>query len=433
MHRPVISIENVSKRYRLGEFDSASLGRNLSRRVHAWLSGNNSRGIREHADTAGGTASDSDYIWALRSVSLDIREGDIVGIIGKNGAGKSTLLKIISRITTPTEGRIKIRGRIGSLLEVGTGMHPEMTARENIYINGMIIGIKRQEINRLFDEIVDFSGCELFLDTPIKRFSTGMRVRLGFAVAAFLDTEILIVDEVLAVGDLQFQKKCMGKMEEIGSEGRTILFVSHNMATLKVFCNKGVELNSGRIVKTGPMDEIIKHYMDLNSDESSLTSHYKTESVPAVADKAELLEIFLADADGNHISRINVNQGFNIHIKWKLNIEVPFLRVCMEFIDAAGTVVLMTEDTDSTDLYGKPRKPGVYSQTVTVPALLLMPGIYTVTVFAGMPRVERILEENNIIQFEITENNTHLSSVTGEMRSGYISTPLKWEILFSDV
>lgn len=433
MNRPVISIENVSKCYRLGEFDSASFGRNLYRRMHEWLSGNNSRGSRALAGTACDTAVDSGCIWALRDINLEIREGDIVGIIGKNGAGKSTLLKIISRITTPTEGRIKIRGKIGSLLEVGTGMHPEMTARENIYMNGMILGIKRREIDRLFDEIVDFSGCEVFLDTPIKRFSTGMRVRLGFAVAAFLDTEILIVDEVLAVGDLQFQKKCLGKMEEIGSEGRTILFVSHNMATLKVFCNKGVELNSGRIVLTGPMDEIIKHYMDLYSDESSLTSHYVNESVAADDNKAELLEIFLADADGNRITRINVDQGLTIHIKWKLNIEVPFLRVCMEFIDATGTVVLMTEDTDSTDLYGKPRKPGIYSQTVTVPPLLLMPRIYSVTVFAGMPRVERILEANNVIQFEITENNTHLSSVTGEMRSGYISTPLKWEILSSDV
>ena len=178
-------------------------------------------------------------------------------------------------------------------------------------MNGMILGIKRQVINRLFDEIVDFSGCALFIDTPIKRFSTGMRLRLGFAVAAFLDTEILIIDEVLAVGDLQFQKKCLGKMEEIGSEGRTILFVSHNMATLKVFCNRGVELNSGRIAMTGPMDEVIKHYLDLNNDESNLTSHYINESVASVDNKAELLEIYLTDSNGNQNRRINVERKRN--------------------------------------------------------------------------------------------------------------------------
>ena len=433
MNRPVIKIENVSKRYRLGEYDLSTIRRDINNRIRALLPGKNIYGHAAYQDNLNSGDEDSEYIWALRDINLEINKGDIVGIIGKNGAGKSTLLKIISRITAPTNGQIKISGNIASLLEIGTGMHPDMTARDNIYMNGLIHGMNKNEIKRQFDEIIDFSGCALFIDTPIKRFSTGMRMRLGFAVAAFLDADILIVDEVLAVGDLQFQKKCLGKMEEISSEGRTILFVSHNMATMNVFCKNGIELSSGRITMMGPVDEIIKHYMDLNSDDNSLTSHYINESIVSINNKADLLEIYLTDSDDNQTTRINVDQSFVIHIKWKLNIEVPFLRVGIEFIDTTGIVVLMSVDTDSTDLYGKLRKPGIYSQTVTVPELLLMPRIYSITVFAGMPRIERLFEENNNIRFEITENNTHLSSVTGEIRSGYISTPLKWKVFASDV
>lgn len=433
MSRPVIKLENVSKRYHLGENDAVSFRRKLSRRFRVLTSSNLRHGSSSNSGNSGDIAEESEYIWALRDINLEIQEGDMVGIIGKNGAGKSTLLKMISRITTPTEGKIKIRGKTAFLLEVGTGMHPDMTARENIYMNGMILGINRQKIKRLFDDIVDFSGCALFIDTPIKRFSTGMRMRLGFAVAAFLDSEILIVDEVLAVGDLQFQKKCLGKMEEIGSAGRTILFVSHNLATLKVFCKKGIELSSGRIAMMGPMDEIIKHYMDMNSDDNNLKSHYINDSISSVNNKADLLEIFLSDHNGIQNTRVNVDQNFVIHIIWKLNLEVPFLRVGIELVDNTGTVVLMTVDTDSTSLCGKPRKAGIYTQIVTVPGLLLLPRFYSITVFAGMPRVERLFEKKNVIQFEITENNTHLSSVTGEIRSGYISTPLKWEMSYSDV
>ena len=432
MNNPVIKIENLSKEYYLGEVGTGTLSHDL----HRWWA--QVRGNEDPYSMVGGVGSPGnkkpDYIWALKDINLEIQEGDIFGIIGKNGAGKSTLLKIISRITAPTRGSIKAKGRIASLLEVGTGMHPELTGRENIYLNGAILGMKQNEITARFDDIVDFSGCGLFVDTPIKRYSTGMRVRLGFAVAAFLDAEILIVDEVLAVGDLQFQKKCVGKMEEMGNEGRTILFVSHNMATLKVFCNKGIGLDSGVISSFGQIDDVIKYYIQTNSDESRLNGHYKNQSTDIINSnkKAELLEVYVTDSFGEKNSVINVDQYFSVHIKWRLNIEVPFLRVGVEFTDSMGAVVLVTEDTDSTDLYGKARKPGIYSQIVTVPSLLLMPKIYSINIFAGMPRVERLLDEINIIRFEITENNTHLSSVTGVIRSGYISTPLSWEVISSD-
>ncbi len=433
MSNTIIKIENLSKEYYLGEVGTGTLSHDL----HRWwarVRGNEDPySIVGQVDNPGNKKPD--YIWALKDINLEIQEGDIFGIVGKNGAGKSTLLKIISRITAPTKGSIKAKGRIASLLEVGTGMHPELTGRENIYLNGAILGMKHHEITARFDDIVDFSGCGLFVDTPIKRYSIGMRVRLGFSVAAFLDAEILIVDEVLAVGDLQFQKKCIGKMEEIGNEGRTILFVSHNMATLKVFCNKGIGLNSGAISSIGQIDDVIKHYIEMNSDKSRLIGHYMNQSDDIVNsnNKAELLKIYITDSNNEKNSIINVDQCFSIHIKWRLNIAVPFLRVGVEFTDSMGTVVLVTEDTDSTDLYGEARKPGVYCQTVTVPSFLLMPKNYSINVFAGMPRVERLLEANNIIQFEIIENNTHLSSVTGVIRSGYISTPLNWKVISSDV
>ena len=263
-----IEFENVSKQYRLGLVSTGTVSHDL----HRWWTVNvlrkedpylkigeiNDRALRGH----------SDYVWALKGISFSVEEGDVVGIIGKNGAGKSTLLKILSRVTTPTTGEIRIRGRIASLLEVGTGFHPEMTGRENIYLNGAIMGMTKSEITRKLDEIVDFSGCERYIDTPVKRYSSGMRVRLGFAVAAHLDPEILVVDEVLAVGDAEFQKKAIGKMQDIShGGGRTVLFVSHNMDSMLNLCQKGVLLENGMIKYQGDIMSTVSEYLNSgNSD-----------------------------------------------------------------------------------------------------------------------------------------------------------------------
>ena len=235
------------------------------------------------------SAADSEYVWALKNIDFKVEQGDVVGIIGKNGAGKSTLLKLLSRVTGPTTGTIKAKGRIGSLLEVGTGFHPEMTGRENIYLNGAILGMSKQEINRKLDEIVDFSGCERYIDTPVKRYSSGMTVRLGFAVAAHLDPEILVVDEVLAVGDAEFQKKAIGKMQDVSKgEGRTVLFVSHNMTSVKALCNRGVILQNGMLVDDGDVDTIVTHYLRGDND----VDNYKKWDVPSIKGNGfELLEI----------------------------------------------------------------------------------------------------------------------------------------------
>ena len=287
MSRPVLTVENISKAYRIGEkeeipdtFIGALKGiataplRNFHRlrRLNTFgttavTDPDNSQPAtrNSHAQVSPLAARHSplptDTLWALRDVSFDVNEGDVVGIIGRNGAGKSTLLKILSRITEPTSGRVVIRGRVSSLLEVGTGFHPELTGRENIYMNGTILGMKKKEIDRKFDEIVDFSGVEKFLDTPVKRYSSGMQVRLAFAVAAHLEPEILIIDEVLAVGDAEFQKKCLGKMQDVASEGRTVLFVSHNMAAVQSLCSRGISLAQGCVAVDASASTSIDRYL----------------------------------------------------------------------------------------------------------------------------------------------------------------------------
>ena len=257
-----IEFENVGKQYRLGLVGTGSLQHDINRWWQTSILGKEDPYLKVGEVNDRSTKGNSDYVWALKDISFKVEQGDVVGIIGKNGAGKSTLLKLLSHITAPTTGHITYRGRIASLLEVGTGFHPEMTARENIYMNGSIMGMTRREITRKLDEIVDFAGIERYLDTPVKRFSSGMTVRLGFAVAAFLEPEILVVDEVLAVGDAEFQKKAIGKMKDISSgSGRTVLFVSHNMAAVKSLCKKGIVLNNGMVQYTGNAEETVNYYL----------------------------------------------------------------------------------------------------------------------------------------------------------------------------
>ena len=260
MSDTAVRVENISKLYQLGEISTGTLARDLSR----WWAG--VRG-RDDPYQKVGQANDrttrgaSDFVWALQDVSFEVKQGEILGIIGRNGAGKSTLLKILSRVTKPTTGRIRIKGRMASLLEVGTGFHPELTGRENIFLNGAILGMRKAEVRARFDEIVDFAGVERYIDTPVKRYSSGMYVRLAFAVAAHLEPEILVVDEVLAVGDAEFQRKCLGKMKDVSEKnGRTILFVSHNMSAMRALCNFGITLENGRIVHTGLINESIRYY-----------------------------------------------------------------------------------------------------------------------------------------------------------------------------
>lgn len=262
-----IKIENLSKQYRLGLVSTRTLSHDLNRWWQTSILGKEDPYLKIGETNIRESRGSSEYVWALKDINLEVEEGEVLGIIGKNGAGKTTLLKILSKVTAPTTGIIKAKGRIASLLEVGTGFHQEMTGRENIFMNGSIMGMTKAEINRKLDEIVDFAGIERYLDTPVKRYSSGMIVRLGFAVAAHLEPEILVVDEVLAVGDAEFQKKALGKMQEVSTiEGRTVLFVSHNMASVSSLCTRGIILNNGSIERTGEVEEIISYYIQSNKE-----------------------------------------------------------------------------------------------------------------------------------------------------------------------
>jgi lipopolysaccharide transport system ATP-binding protein len=283
MSNVVIRVENLSKRYRIGEREQYQALRDV---LSDWVSASwrSLPGLRQRKATADG------YVWALQDVSFSIRQGEMIGIIGRNGAGKSTLLKILSRITKPTAGLAKLRGRVGSLLEVGTGFHPELTGRENIYLNGAVLGMRKAEIDRKYDEIVAFAEIEKFIDTPVKRYSSGMHMRLAFAVAAHLEPEILIVDEVLAVGDAAFQKKCLGRMGQIASEGRTVLFVSHNMAVVQALCKRGILLKNGMVYQDSDMSTVVNTYLQL------LETH-ANEDLLARTDRAGTGEVRLRDVE----------------------------------------------------------------------------------------------------------------------------------------
>jgi len=260
----VISVENISKQYRLGEISTGTISHDLNR-WWAKLRGKEDPYSKIGSVNDRSQKADSDYVWSLKDVSFDVKQGEVLGVIGRNGAGKSTLLKVLSKVTKPTSGNIKVKGRIASLLEVGTGFHPELTGRENIFLNGAILGMTKAEIRSKFDEIVAFSGCERYIDTPVKRYSSGMYVRLAFAVAAHLEPEILIIDEVLAVGDAEFQKKCLGKMKDVAGEGRTVLFVSHNMGAIRGLCTQGVFMEYGEVKGLGDINNVVDMYLASNS------------------------------------------------------------------------------------------------------------------------------------------------------------------------
>lgn len=309
-----IEFNNISKIYRLGLVSTGTLAND----IHRWWT-MNIRGKEDPYLTIGetndrSTKGESDYVWALRDIDFKVEQGDVVGIIGKNGAGKSTLLKILSKVTAPTTGTIRARGRIGSLLEVGTGFHGEMTGRENIYLNGAILGMTKPEINKKLDEIIDFSGCERYIDTPVKRYSSGMMVRLGFAVAAHLDPEILVVDEVLAVGDAEFQKKAIGKMQDVSrGEGRTVLFVSHNMGSIKALCNNCILLEKGRISYMGTTDETVKQYLTRNDIVETRCIDRKDHTGTG---EVIISDIFLTNCDHSPIKEALSGQSIEIHFKY---------------------------------------------------------------------------------------------------------------------
>jgi len=407
-----IRVENLSKRFVLGERIGIKTFRETLQDLFTapfrrWVK-NNGELSQEKVDT-------DKVIWALKDVSFEVKHGEVLGIIGPNGAGKSTLLKILSRITEPTAGYAEIRGRVGSLLEVGTGFHPELTGRENIYLNGAILGMSKAEIRRKFDDIVSFAGVEKFIDTPVKRYSSGMQVRLAFAVAAHLEPEILIVDEVLAVGDAEFQKRCLGKMDEVSRSGRTILFVSHNMPAVESLCEQCLLLERGKVVTIADSPTVIDRYLRVNE---SRTHTAKLTESSRILHRLELL-----NRCGNPSSVFRIGDELQVKLTFRLDMARQEIRAAVLITNSSGILV--------TKCYSYHQCPtplilsGGHSIVCTIRGLRLVPGEYYITI-ALRPELSEPEEWHNALAFRAVPTDVYGTGRLPTVRSGLVLPDAEW-------
>jgi len=423
-----IEFEHVSKQYRLGLVSTKTLSHDIRR---FWITNVLHKEdpylkIGETNDRA--TKGSSEYVWALRDIDFKVEQGDVVGIIGKNGAGKSTLLKLLSRVTGPTTGTIRAHGRIGSLLEVGTGFHGEMTGRENIFMNGAILGMSRSEIQSKLDEIIDFSGCERYIDTPVKRYSSGMTVRLGFAVAAFLEPEILVVDEVLAVGDAEFQKKAIGKMKDVSSnDGRTVLFVSHNMGSIQRLCKNGVWLDKGSVRKIGPVGEVVESYLADSYDDHEIGCIYTRKEIDPIKD-FQLLRTELKGEDGKPRSSFLCDEDMYLDMTYLVRKNVPGIWGYMHIEKATDGTIIWVSDTNEITPHKMEHMPiGESTMRIHIPRRTLAPGSYVIVLNYTSKQTETFDVESpgEVAKFELHDNTTQ----RGDFRRGYFSTLLDWKFV----
>lgn len=418
---PVIKVENLSKRYFISH---------QKREPYLALRDVMARGAKQMANrlmhpssARSAPATTKEEFWALKDVSFEVQEGESVGIIGRNGAGKSTLLKILSRITEPTSGRARIRGRLASLLEVGTGFHPELTGKENIFLNGAILGMGRSEIERKFDEIVAFSGVERFLDTPVKHYSSGMRIRLAFSVAAHLDPDILVVDEVLSVGDLDFQQKCMGKMENAAKSGRTVLMVSHDLAAVHRLCKRVILLDKGETVLDSDTDDVIRTYVSHRLNDQSVFVQ------PCQPNKSiNLRKVFLANAHGTPGLEFRFNEPISLHIEYEVNQPIKNACVWFGLHTMQDLVAFGSADTDvDDDALGKERPAGYYRATIDLRENWLNAGQYflVVGITSYFPLTE--FDRAEMLNFTVLDVGSPERIRTGYARPGILQPFLKWQ------
>lgn len=400
-----IEFNNISKQYRLGLVSTQTLSHDLKRWWITSIRGKEDPYLKIGETNDRSHKGKSEYVWALKNIDFKVEQGDVIGIIGKNGAGKSTLLKLLSKVTGPTTGEIRARGRIGSLLEVGTGFHPEMTGRENIFLNGAILGMTKDEISRKLDEIVDFSGCERYIDTPVKRYSSGMTVRLGFAVAAFLEPEILVVDEVLAVGDAEFQKKAIGKMQDVSNgEGRTVLFVSHNMASVQRLCKNGILLENGMVKYSGGVSDTIHQYLN----DQTIQQEYVNEH-PNTKDKMNLLWAKVSSPLGNvYFTSTPIRIDFRVRINETVNDMVIGFNLISSFQHPLAR-------TDYNDIDGSHNlTPGEYEFHFEIPANTLSNGEYTIKFDIAEKGYKEYSGENSQLTFEVVVDASSHANVFNE-------------------
>ena len=421
-----ISVKNIGKQYKIGAAET-KFRYNMLRdvivdtvaapvRLAKAMIGKSDRRMNQN------------YVWALKDVSFDLEEGKVLGIVGRNGAGKSTLLKILSRVTEPTVGTVTVRGRVGSLLEVGTGFHPELTGRENIYMNGAILGMKRSEIDAKFDEIVDFSEVTQFIDTPVKRYSSWMYLRLAFTVAAHLEPEILVVDEVLAVGDAEFQKKCLGKMGDVAQQGRTVLFVSHNMSAILRLTQEAVVLNKGQLIMRGPTQEAVDYYLSSGQSQAGERT-WDADEVPAVSAPFTPISLKVKERSGKVVDTIRSTETVTVEFEYKLSSPVTGLRVGLYVSTMRGEYVFTSFDTDSPELYEKfdSRNAGHYISRAELPADIFNEGRYTVGVNASSFGVRRYFMDENALAFNVDISGAP-GTQWGEPRVGPVRPRLVWKI-----
>ena len=376
----------------------------------------------------GNLPSKKEIIWALRNISFEVHKGEVLGVIGRNGAGKSTLLKILSRVTEPSEGHAEIHGRVGSLLEVGTGFHPELTGRENIYLNGAILGMKRNEIIRKFDEMVDFSGVEKFIDTPVKRYSSGMYLRLAFAVAAHMEPEILVVDEVLAVGDAEFQRKCLGKMSDVANQGRTVLFVSHNMSAILRLTEETIVLEDGKLSMRAPSIQAVDFYLTSGFSQTGQRI-WKAEEIPADAAPFQPIAIRILNSEGKVNDTIRSIDPFSVELEYTLHAPLNGLRVGIYLLTSHGEPVFTSFDTDEPQKYERfsVRQAGHYRSRCIIPADIMNEGRYLIGFNASSYRVRRYFQDSHAMSFSVDGTGAPGKQWL-ESRIGPIRPRLDWKI-----
>jgi lipopolysaccharide transport system ATP-binding protein len=418
----VLSIENISKQYRLGQLGTGTISHDLNR-FWARVRGKEDPYLKVGDVNDRSKAGASDYVWSLRDINFTVNKGDVVGIIGKNGAGKSTLLKILSQVTTPTTGRVKVKGRIAALLEVGTGFHPELTGRENIFLNGAILGMTKLEIKSKLDEIVDFSGVAKYLDTPVKRYSSGMMVRLGFAVAAYLEPEILIVDEVLAVGDAEFQEKCLGKMKDVSGQGRTVLFVSHNMASIKALCNRGILLNNGMVQMDDSVSNVLSSYQGMVKFESVV--YPARDLKPVYKVNAWINKLWLEDKKGELNNVFITGSELLINAEYDSAFNSDIQGFCVAF---AVTSLTGENIGDLANIFVEGRQ-NIYAPrgvvTCRIPRIMLNEGHYKLNVYISIKGVDQYWVKD-VIGFSIEKADIFGTGYMPSSKDGFLVIEQEW-------
>ncbi len=431
MSETIIQVENLGKQYRLGQVGTGTLSHDLNR----WwqkLRGKEDPYLRVGEINDRSKKGESDLVWALKDINFEVKQGEVLGIIGKNGAGKSTLLKILSRVTGPSVGDVRVKGRIASLLEVGTGFHPDLSGRENVFLNGAILGMTKEEIKGKFDEIVDFSGVERYIDTPVKRYSSGMYVRLAFAVAAHLEPEILIVDEVLSVGDIEFQNKCLGKMKNVAGQGRTVLFVSHNMSAMKALCSRAVFLKKGLLVLDDTTNKVVDEYMVSENAQKGIVVFENDDTSSFLDGKVFLKKIQLTDKFGKNKTSFDVKESFFIDLELEVLKEKYSISVHFYLKNQTGTQVMVAMDNNYSPYKQNPISAGTHRYKLKIPENFLNEGNYFVeAVICTNPTTQYYIAKSDCLYFTLTDDMSELG-VRGDWQREWpdavIRYNFEWEI-----